>query len=172
MNKEKIQKLVFLGIIGLLIISLCFNVHYYRALEKTGEEVKVVVKEKIDTIRDTVPQVKYVTNVKTDKQVFTEYKVKHDTVTNTEYVEVNIPITQKTYSDDSTYTAYVSGYKPNLDSIDVYKKTITIEKETTITKKDAKRWSIGPVVYGGYNFNEKQFGYGVGIGVTFGLFRW
>lgn len=52
---------------------------------------------------------------------------------------VVIPITQKVY-EDSTYTAYVSGYKPSLDSIFVYPSK---EVQTITTKdNDKSRWSL------------------------------
>lgn len=54
-------------------------------------------------------------------------------------VNVIIPITQKVY-EDSTYKAYVSGFKPSLDSIFVY----TSKEVLTITNKvnDKSRWSL------------------------------
>ena len=47
----------------------------------------------------------------------------------TDTIQVDVPITQKRY-EDSTYTAWVSGYEPSLDSIRVYsrKEVITINK--------------------------------------------
>lgn len=35
-----------------------------------------------------------------------------------------------------------------------------------------KRFGIGPVIYGGYDFNTKTLGYGIGIGLTYSLFQW
>lgn len=54
-------------------------------------------------------------------------------------VQVEIPITQKVY-EDSTYKAYVSGFKPSLDSIFVYPR----KEVQTITNKvdDKSRWSL------------------------------
>ena len=54
-------------------------------------------------------------------------------------VKVSIPITQKVY-EDSTYKAYVSGYKPSLDSFMVYPR----KEVQTITNKvdDKSRWSL------------------------------
>jgi hypothetical protein len=80
-------------------------------------------------------------------------------------VNVVLPITQKHY-EDSTFSAWVSGYEPNLDSIKVYQRK---EIQTiTITTKEQKRWSIGVsggigVVYdGGWHC-----GPGINIGVTY-----
>lgn len=54
-------------------------------------------------------------------------------------IAVEIPITQKVY-EDSTYKAYVSGFKPSLDSIFVYPRK---EVQTITTKvNDKSRWSL------------------------------
>lgn len=69
---------------------------------------------------------------------------------------VELPVVQRTYTDDSTYTAYVSGVEvdsfPRLDSICVRMRTIIKEHEVerTITKKQPITWGL-------------QFGTGVGI---------
>ena len=39
-----------------------------------------------------------------------------------------LPVEQKIYQD-SNYTAYVSGYNPNLDSLKVYPKTVTVTND-------------------------------------------
>ena len=83
-------------------------------------------------------------------------------------VWATVPRTQKRY-EDSTYTAWVSGYEPRLDSIEVYRRTVTIEKREERRVRN-KRFSIG--LTGG-------FGYGVftgkpdvflGIGATWRIF--
>ena len=54
-------------------------------------------------------------------------------------VMVEVPIEQKVY-EDSTYKAWVSGYMPSLDSINVYQRTEVI----TVTKfQKSKKWSLG-----------------------------
>lgn len=83
-------------------------------------------------------------------------------------VWATVPRTQKRY-EDSTYTAWVSGYEPRLDSIEVYRRTVTIVKREEGRVRN-KRFSIG--LTGG-------FGYGVftgkpdvflGIGATWRIF--
>jgi len=81
-------------------------------------------------------------------------------------VEVELPITQKVYGD-STYRAWVSGYRPSLDSIEVYRKTITIEKN--ILPKSAKRWSIGVTGGYGYGLLHGRPDVFVGVGVSYRL---
>ena len=68
----------------------------------------------------------------------------HDTVF------VHLPIEQRQYSDPS-YTAWVSGYRPQLDSIHIYQQTQYITKEIKKATK-SKRWGIG-----------LQAGYGVSL---------
>lgn len=84
----------------------------------------------------------------------------------TDSVEVELPITQKVYGD-STYRAWVSGYRPSLDSIEVYRKTITIEKN--ILLPSAKRWSIGVTGGYGYGLLHGRPDVFVGVGVSYRL---
>ena len=83
----------------------------------------------------------------------------------TDSVEVELPITQKVYGD-STYRAWVSGYRPSLDSIEVYRKTITIER--TLVQKP-KRWSIGMTGGYGYGLLHGRPDVFVGVGVSYRL---
>jgi opacity protein-like surface antigen len=83
-------------------------------------------------------------------------------------VAVEIPITQKHYAD-STYSAWVSGYDPCLDSIKVYPRTEVV----TITKQiqdKPKRWGIG--IHGGVGISKGGFTPYIGIGVQYNIIRW
>lgn len=71
---------------------------------------------------------------------------------------VIIPITQMIYAD-STYTAYVSGYRARLDSIFVYPR-----HEIVTIKKPPNRWSIG--IQAGYGYTPKGFQPYIGIGIS------
>lgn len=83
----------------------------------------------------------------------------------TDSVEVDIPITQKVYSDDSTYTAYVSGFNQQLDSLIFHRKREVV----TVTKwKPPKRWSIG--IQAGYGMSRNGMQPYIGIGVSYNLF--
>lgn len=68
-----------------------------------------------------------------------------------------VPITQMKYQD-STYTAWVSGYEPCLDSIRVYQREV---------KTKQSRWSIG--LQGGVGLTPKGVQPYVGIGVSYRL---
>lgn len=83
---------------------------------------------------------------------------------------VEIPITQKRYQD-STYTAWVSGYEANLDSINVYQKTCTKTIfQPTYIKEKQKRWGLGAHVGAGITTNKIQ-PY-IGIGVSYNFLTW
>ena len=88
-----------------------------------------------------------------------------DTVKVTDSVAVVVPITQRVYSD-SLYRAYVSGYRPQLDSIFVYPRTNYI---TTTVKEKPKRWGIG--LQAGYGVGCGGTGPYVGIGVNYNLYN-
>ena len=88
---------------------------------------------------------------------------------------MTFPVVQKEYSDDSTYTAYVSGLRynqwPKLDSIIVRQREITntITKTITIQKKRS-RFSVGLQAGYGYGFQYRGFEPYVGVGVSYSLF--
>ena len=168
---DRFIKTLFIVLFALLFISFGFNVYYVVKDKDVEIKEKITTVTKTDTIRDTILVVKKekVINVIRDTLVNVEFI--RDTV-DTAKVVADIPIVQKEYSDDSTYTAWVSGYRPSLDSINIYRKSVITNKETIIKKKDIHRFGIGPVVYGGYNFGTKKLDYGVGIGVSYHILEW
>lgn len=83
--------------------------------------------------------------------------------------DVVVPITQNVY-EDSTYTAYVSGYRASLDSL-IFRMPREVTTITNTHYQKPKRWSIGIQV--GYGMTLKgtpQFAPYVGIGVSYNLF--
>lgn len=76
---------------------------------------------------------------------------------------IPIPITQQKY-EGTNYTAYVSGFHQQLDSIEVRGRVIT----NTIVKKRS-RWNVG--ISAGYGINKNGLTPFIGIGVTYNLFR-
>ena len=90
----------------------------------------------------------------------------HDTVF------VHLPIEQRQYSDPR-YTAWVSGYRPQLDSILIYQRTEYITKEIkTVTKP--KRWGIGLQVGYGVSLHNGQIHPApyIGVGLSYSLINW
>lgn len=118
----------------------------------------------VDTVRDTItitkPKVVYTHIFRTDTVCLATV----DTITKADSIFVVVPIDRKVYSDDSTYTAVVSGYNVSLDSISVYRTTVVKE----IVNKQ-KRISVS--LQAGYGFTSKTPGPYIGLGVSYNLFN-
>lgn len=134
-------------------------------------ECDTITVEKHDTIVDTVliekPQA--VDSAVIGKIVTkTVIQVQHDTVTKDSLIEVELPLETKTYKDDSTYEAQISGYAPKLDYIKVYPRTINNTIEKTIYVKQKEKWyqHFRPSVTAGagYGLIHKQLDVYVGFG--------
>ena len=82
-------------------------------------------------------------------------------------IDVPIPIEQKRY-EDTLYTAWVSGYRPALDSILIHQREIT----TTITKtivKPAPRLSVGIQTGAGVGLLQHRPDIYLGVGLSYRL---
>ena len=117
-----------------------------------------------DTLRATIPQ----PLKETPKRIDTVYlPILIDTTTDrtveSDSISVLIPITSKEYETDD-YRAIVSGYKPSLDFMEVYrdKEIITL---SPLQKK--KHWGLG--LQTGYGYPS---GWYFGIGISCNLFIW
>jgi len=125
----------------------------FKTMEKIVKKTDSVTVTRVDTVRYDKPVPVFVRS--------TDTLVVHDTILIKE---------QKVYSD-STYTAWVSGYQPELDSIEVYPKTVTnyITNEVTkmVTKIKKPKWVIS--VGGGIGYNGKVEPY---IGLNAGYAIW
>ena len=79
--------------------------------------------------------------------------------TDTIRVPVTLPREQLAVRD-TAFTAWVSGYRPALDSIEIYTTTTTITKQLP-----APRWSIG--IQGGVGITPKGVQPYLGVGVSY-----
>lgn len=158
------------GLVCLLIVSVLFNVVLLVGKSSHSGQIKTSDTTRV-TIIDTIP---YLHPVPKDS-IVVRYETrllptKRDTTMQTDCIDsvkVEIPITQKRYAD-STYTAWVSGYNPTLDSIRIYPRHEAITITNTIRQKP-KRWGVGLNV--GYGFTPKNgMQPYVGIGVSYNLF--
>lgn len=152
------------GAILWCILSMC------QSCCGTKETRDTTITEKRDTI--------YITKVDTLPQLETETIIRYVRipVTDTAYVKdsMELPVTQKVFSDDSTYTAFVSGIKygdlPKLDSIAVRMREIThtIHETITVTKeKKRSHFGIGAQAGYGYGLSSGRFEPYIGLGVSF-----
>ena len=151
--------LIFLG------YTFCYYQHKQDCVEDIVKEVQVI-KEKV--VRDTIFSEKpvYINKqiIRTDTVQL--YDIKQDSV------KVELPYIRKEYQD-STYRAWVSGFQDvNLDSIEVYQKTKTIQINSTnyITKYKNRPFSVGIQAGYGYDFMNKRSSPFIGIGVQYNLF--
>lgn len=184
--KEKIY-IIVLGLVVALALSLGYNYKQYRDLQEqpTKIEEKIVVKYKEK--KDSMPDAKKETAVGTikipvPKQIQDPWISDNlsesvlDSVGISDNLSdipdsIEVPRTQKVYSD-STYTAYVSGYDPCLDSIYVRQKIIehSIVETRTVPTKQFRRWNVGLIGGYGYGFKSKEFEPFVGFGLTISIF--
>ena len=159
-NKQNVVPYI---IIVLCVILLLLN-NCQPQKEKVIEKIKVeyVIKHDTITIEKPIPITKYV------------YKTITDTIlVNNVPTIADIPIERKIYQDNN-YRAVVSGYKPNLDTLSIYRKDsliyTTIEREITKYRNDYSRWSLG--ISGGYAMTNKGLTPYIGIGINYDLIRW
>ena len=92
-----------------------------------------------------------------------------DTITLHDSIDVPVPIYQKRY-DDSLYTAWVSGYEPNLDSINLRLPTIT-ENVTKTIVKPSPLITVGIQAGAGYGVINRKPDIYVGVGAQLNLWR-
>lgn len=78
-----------------------------------------------------------------------------------------VPRTQKRYVD-STYMAWISGYEPRLDSIEVYQKTVVVTKRVEGRVKN-RRFNVGLTGGFGYGVITRKPDVWLGVGVTWRL---
>lgn len=158
------------GLVCLLVVSVLFNIVLlvekspYGKQITTSDTTRVTI---IDTMRYLHPIPKDSIIVRYETRLLPTVRDTSMQIGCTDSVRVKIPITQKRYAD-STYTAWVSGYNPILDSIYIYPRHEVVTITNTIRQKP-KRWGVGLNV--GYGFTPKNgMQPYVGIGVSYNLF--
>lgn len=154
------------ALVGLIALSFVTNIYL---LSRPEPEPTVVIERdtvwKDTTIYKPVPA----ETIDIGKTVYLRipYPVSSGRDTIHDSIDVPIPIIQKRY-DDSLYTAWVSGFEPNLDSINLRLPTIT----ETITKtivKPAPRLSLGIQAGAGVGVFSRQPDIYVGVGAQWRL---
>lgn len=165
----KIITLVF-GILLLfnIVNAVGYFVNELRNSHSSEMKVKVDTLLVYDTIFVEKPVIKKVEIIDTLLLTvpITDTLMLHDTVL------VHLPIEQRQYSDPR-YTAWVSGYRPQLDSIQIYQQTQHITKEVKVATKP-KRWGIGLQAGYGVSFSNKQIKATpyIGIGISYNILTW
>lgn len=172
----KADKIIFAVLLALLVVSVCFNIRQYSTDGVTYQDT--IRTTFVDTVsfykpvpRDSVV-VRYVTEVLpviSDTSNIDTVNIPGSGNINEDFIQdsvkVAIPISSKVY-EDSTYTAYVSGYHANLDSIFVYPRR---EMIAITGKTGRKRWGFG--IQAGCGVGRNGLSPYVGFGISYTLFR-
>ncbi len=148
------KKLPWLLVVLLAIacVAAWFRPHEPLPAEiRTETKIQTVVK--LDTVLISAPIAVFLT--------FT-----NDTI----HIGDTVVMREQAYYEDSLYRAWVSGYRPKLDSIEVYPKTIYQTVTNDIyhaVKPKMKRWGLG--LQAGYGYPGGLY---VGVGISYNLFVW
>ena len=168
MKREYWYGLMFAFIVFIGVMTYDFYLTHKLIKQTRTEIVEIhdtLVKYRTDTIFHEKPIYVKQTVLKRDTvQVWSPYEQ--------DSVKVELPYIRKEYQD-STYKAWVSGFQDvNLDSIEVYQKTKTIQINNTnyITKYKNRPFSVGIQAGYGYDFMNKRSSQFIGIGVQYNLF--
>lgn len=143
------------------VLGACFG-FWLRGLRPAKPVETVVVQTDTICLRDTIKIDRPVPRIV--RIVDTMLIPVIDTVHTRDSIFISIPREEKVYKD-STYRAVVSGFKPSLDSISIYRTTeiVTITKAAPI-----KRWGIGPQIGVGLSPKGAAVPY-VGVGISYNL---
>lgn len=168
------KKLPFILAI-LISIILGFGGGWFYSIRSTPISKDAYIRDTLrDTIIDTIPYrfpipvESLVVRTEIVKLTLCDSTIPKNTDSiSTDSVYVELPIWQKEYAD-SSYHAWVSGYKVRLDSINVYPKTIV---ETHQIRDPPKRWGLGVQVGAGY-CGDKVFQPYIGIGISYNILTW
>lgn len=156
-------------VVALLAASITINVWFWT----TEPEPSIVIKRdtvwKDSIIREPLPA----ETINTGRVVYLRIPVpgKRDTLRDTirDSIDIPVPIYQKRY-EDSLYTAWVSGFEPKLDSIDLRLPTIT-ETVTKTIVKPSPLFSVGIQAGAGYGIINRKPDIYIGVGWQLNLWR-
>lgn len=154
-------------VIGLLLFALGWRfgtvLEHAKFPDITERTDTLVVRDTI--VRDSlIPKEVYLT------RYVTEYLPVHDTTILRDSVLVDIPMERRVYEEDSVYYAVVTGYHPSLDTLKVYRETVTIETTKKVTEYKPYKWSVSPFV--SQEVGLSHYDAKVGVQAEFGRNRW
>lgn len=118
-------------------------------------ETKIQTVVKLDTVLISAPMAVF-------------FRFTSDTI----HIGDTVVMREQAYYEDSLYRAWVSGYRPRLDSLQVFPRTVyqTVTNDIyhpVAIKPKKKRWGLG--LQAGYGYPG---GFYVGAGVSYDLFQW
>ena len=161
------SKAVIAGFIGLVLGCILASAFLRQCVRCDSREVETVTDTLI--IVDTVTE-RYPVPVK-EAVTDTMLVAVRDTVTLQDTVYIVLGMTQRYYRGPG-YEAWVSGYRPRLDSCLVFPRTVYISS-STVSREPEKRWGVG--IQAGYGMGlsdgrVKAFPY-IGVGISWNFIR-
>lgn len=170
-TKENIKSAVLVGVFLLLQVLILLGMFLCgrRSVNSGATSTLCDTIRYVDTVKFYKPTPKQVllTRYETVRLPVAEFGREDNFMTNdtiqADSISVVVPITQSIYQD-STYTAWISGYHTSLDSIYIanQREVITISQS-----KPPNRWHLG--VSAGYGLTPKGIQPWVGIGLTYSI---
>ena len=153
--------------LAVLIVSIAVNIWQWKSQPEPSVVVEYDTVWKDTIIREPAPA----ETINTGCVVYIRVPVpgERDTITLHDSIDVPVPIVQKRY-DDSLYTAWVSGFEPNLDSISLHQPEII----TTITEtivKPSPLITFGIQAGAGYGIINRKADFYIGVGGQLNLWR-
>lgn len=148
------MKNIIIFCIGFAAGVACCNLPEQRSASLPG---RTTVLTRVDTVRVTCPEIVVVRAA----GEFTErFATVADSVGCTDSADVRVPCSQAVYAGGG-YRAYVSGYRPRLDSIILHRPTV--ERIQTVAVRQRR---LGIALQAGYGFTPKGLQPYVGVGIS------
>ncbi len=167
-----------IAIIALLLIMAITSIHRCTELEhqlKNDNKSKIITHTDTLWIKDTVfiRQPQYISQKTTDTIFLMADRT--DTVTLHDTLYITLPRQQRYYRTPD-YQAWISGYRPQLDSLHIFRNTAQIMNTTSVithqTKERSKRFGIGiQVGYGIIIAEQPRFCPYIGVGLSYNLWN-
>lgn len=161
------KEAVVAGFIGLVLGCILASVFLRQCVRCDTEEVETVTDTLIivDTVTERYPEP--VKETVTDTMLVAV----RDTVMLRDTAYIVLGMTQRYYKGPD-YEAWVSGYRPRLDSLRVFPSTVYINS-STVSREPVRRWGLGIQAGYGIGFSNgqvKAFPY-IGVGISYNFIR-
>lgn len=169
------RNVTYIALALLLLVSVLLNIYQYKTRELPAR-TDTVETVRWDTLHDSLPPLKGEKVIKYIKVPCSSSQP--DSLTSGGGIKdsmpnslITLPIVQRKYTDDSTYTAYVSGARvdsfPRLDSIITRQRTLErIVTRTVYMKKGGFSVKVRPAVTAGYDPVHGSWGVMAGVAVV------
>lgn len=155
-NRRRNMLMKTLPWILVILLTIACVVVWFRPHEPLVEiqrETKIKTTLKVDTLLISAPIIAF-------------FRITTDTI----HVGDTVVQREQVLYEDSLYRAWVSGYRPRLDSIEVYPRTVTHTITNDIYHSiTPKRKRLGLGLQAGYGYPG---GFYIGGGVSYNLFQW